>query len=144
MDFYNLCKTEKLENVVDIYIKQKNIINIDLNHAFMIACENNNLPIAKWLRCLDIEHDTLGITFHKICDNNHFSVLKWLHSVGVKDFDVNIEFEKSCINGNIEMIKFLFELGVGYHIIKLCITKLINTINNNKKYDDVLLFLQSI
>lgn len=88
--------------------------SIDINLAFNIACECNNVEIAKWLHFLGNVniHDRDELLFRDACRNGHIQIVKLLYSLGANIHEHNDHaFRSACANGHLEVAQLLYSLG---------------------------------
>ena len=97
----------------------------DLNHAFLIACNNNRFEVAQWLKSSEVNYaiciNTDQKAFLVACLNGNYEMAQWLESIGVnynhpEEKPHARAFQLACEYGQFKIAKWLFyDLGVDHH-----------------------------
>lgn len=117
--FIDACKTCKLEEVNQIFkFNQSKITHNNIKTAFLYACLNNNLDVAKWLlqQNKNIDGININLIIDKACQKGYLKMAKLLYFhpsnpfIKINDNNFNIYFGYACENGYLEFAQWLYSI----------------------------------
>jgi hypothetical protein len=116
INYFNIieCHCHKSdETSLEILSNHVNLIKQYLNHFLVIACNNNQLNIAKWLYSLEPNMVIKNGLFYGVCFRGHIDIVKWIYSLHDTDIHINNDqvFRVACQQGHIIIAKWLYSLN---------------------------------
>lgn len=98
-------------------------INSHINNFLAIACDNNNLELAKYVRDISesgfnvtIYPDTIEKIFERACIKGHLMIVKWVYSTFTFDKRFPFMFNHACVHDNINIAQWIYNHKTNFKV----------------------------